>query len=242
MKGLGKLGTLFLVIVLCTAALGIGYAAWQDTLTISGTVETGEVCVGFTDGWSDDPCVAECDPGVLHPIQPDPEVAGYDGMLDPSGPKPGPGEPPPRYNKNVAGCWVELDVWKCEHDTTPAYQVAYIMLCNGYPSYWNTAFLEIANCGTVPVKPVSIIVTPDVGEPVEFISCEPQDIDLDGDGANDVTLHFTHIGLGPTGPQIDPCQTHVMDLEMHVLQNDENENGEFYFSVEMLFEQWNTVQ
>lgn len=43
MKGLGKLGTLFMVLVLCTTVVGIGYAAWSDTLTITGSVATGDI-------------------------------------------------------------------------------------------------------------------------------------------------------------------------------------------------------
>jgi len=38
-----KLGLICLTLVLALGALGIGYAAWTDTITISGTVNTGSV-------------------------------------------------------------------------------------------------------------------------------------------------------------------------------------------------------
>ncbi len=41
-------GTMFLVLVIALAFLGVGYAFWSETLTISGTVETGEVDVEFS--------------------------------------------------------------------------------------------------------------------------------------------------------------------------------------------------
>ncbi len=41
-------GTMFLVLVIALAFLGVGYALWSETLTISGTVTTGEVDVEFS--------------------------------------------------------------------------------------------------------------------------------------------------------------------------------------------------
>jgi predicted ribosomally synthesized peptide with SipW-like signal peptide len=41
-------GTMFLVLVIALALLGVGYALWSETLTITGTVQTGEVDVEFS--------------------------------------------------------------------------------------------------------------------------------------------------------------------------------------------------
>jgi hypothetical protein len=38
-----KIGLLLMVLVLSLGALGVGYAAWTDTITIDGTVNTGSV-------------------------------------------------------------------------------------------------------------------------------------------------------------------------------------------------------
>ena len=40
-------GTLFIILVIALALMGVGYALWSETLTISGTVNTGEVDVEF---------------------------------------------------------------------------------------------------------------------------------------------------------------------------------------------------
>lgn len=43
MKGFKKMGLMFLALVIALAGIGGAYAAWTDTLTISGTVNTGTV-------------------------------------------------------------------------------------------------------------------------------------------------------------------------------------------------------
>ena len=42
------IGTIFMILVIALAFLGVGYALWSETLTISGTVSTGEVDVEFS--------------------------------------------------------------------------------------------------------------------------------------------------------------------------------------------------
>lgn len=43
----GKVSLLFLALVLALAGVGAAFSAWTDTLTISGTIDTGIVKVGF---------------------------------------------------------------------------------------------------------------------------------------------------------------------------------------------------
>lgn len=42
-----KIGLICLALVLAMGALGVGYAAWTDTVTIDGTVDTGSVELGI---------------------------------------------------------------------------------------------------------------------------------------------------------------------------------------------------
>ena len=44
-----KLGAMFLISILALAGIGVGYAAWTDTLTITGTVNTGDVDINVVD-------------------------------------------------------------------------------------------------------------------------------------------------------------------------------------------------
>jgi len=43
MKGFGKIGIVFLVLVLALGALGVGYARWAENLSLEGTVNTGNI-------------------------------------------------------------------------------------------------------------------------------------------------------------------------------------------------------
>jgi len=56
MKGrLGKFGLLFLAVALCLAITGAGFAMWDKTLHIEGTVNTGEVNAVWTSAFNFDP-------------------------------------------------------------------------------------------------------------------------------------------------------------------------------------------
>jgi len=43
-----KIGLIAIAIVLALGALGIGYAAWTDVITITGSVNTGSVNLDIT--------------------------------------------------------------------------------------------------------------------------------------------------------------------------------------------------
>jgi len=81
-NSLSKIGVVFLVSIMALTAIGAGYSAWFDTITITGTVSTGSVEWKFVDYsgtwvWKDfddtDPlngleCVVTADPAVQHDI------------------------------------------------------------------------------------------------------------------------------------------------------------------------------
>jgi len=65
-----KLGAIFLISVLALAGAGVGYSAWFDTITITGTVNTGSVgwdVVEYSGTWvykdlTNDACLVETTP------------------------------------------------------------------------------------------------------------------------------------------------------------------------------------
>jgi hypothetical protein len=69
-----KIGLLLLVVVLALGALGVGYAMWDKTVYIDGTVNTGEVDATFTDAWCSDTGI---DPGY------DKDVGSCSVIIDP---------------------------------------------------------------------------------------------------------------------------------------------------------------
>ena len=54
MKIMKKIGLLCLVLILALGAMGTGLAFWTDTLTLNGTVATGDLDVSFINGYSND--------------------------------------------------------------------------------------------------------------------------------------------------------------------------------------------
>lgn len=66
-----KIGTIFLISILALAGIGVGYAAWTDTITVSGTVNTGNVDIDIeylssTYVWKD---VSEHSMQVIHVVK-----------------------------------------------------------------------------------------------------------------------------------------------------------------------------
>jgi len=60
-----KVGLLILVLVIALGALGVGYAKWSDTVTVSGTISTGSVSIGIKDaGVGDTGADPDFAPGV----------------------------------------------------------------------------------------------------------------------------------------------------------------------------------
>ncbi|MCD6411760.1 MAG: hypothetical protein J7L20_04970 [Thermoplasmata archaeon] len=49
----GKVGTIFVLCMLAFAGIGIGYAHWSETLTLKGTLETGELDLDWSCTCSD---------------------------------------------------------------------------------------------------------------------------------------------------------------------------------------------
>lgn len=139
-------GTLFMIMVLALAFLGVGYGLWSKLLLIKGTIHTGEVDAIFYDAFTDDDNEEDNmakdagDTGVC---------ALYgDGSCDPNdfGPN------PPRYDKDVGECVAVIDVNDPEK--------LHITVENGYPSYYCTVWFDILNNGTIPVKIQDLKVVP----------------------------------------------------------------------------------
>ena len=74
----GKVGLLFLVLTLVLGSMGVGYAMWDKTLDINGTVNTGEVNLEILSASSDDP------PGAIDPGK-DKDVGCTTAVIDDGG-------------------------------------------------------------------------------------------------------------------------------------------------------------
>jgi len=129
-----KIGILAMSLVLVLGLTGAAFAKWSDTVTIEGTVNTGSVCVGIRD-------VGTSDSGDTP-----------DQMFDLST-----GQPVPvPEEKDVASAESVNGTEKCLHENDQFYQDVTFTVINAYPLYYWEDTIEIANCGSIPVKLDSI--------------------------------------------------------------------------------------
>jgi hypothetical protein len=228
-----KLGIIALALIVALGALGVGYAHWSQTLYIHGTVNTGKYCVGFLKAGSDDPCVSECNPGVIGP-NPGPG----EGTIDP-------GSDPP---KNVACANATVGVLKdCCEEGKLAYEYLYILVCNAYPCYTANVSFTLKNCGTIPGDILALTITELNGTPVtpiELVSGVMTDVDIDDDGETDMEVTY----YPAADPQVDPCNTADYNLIMHFVDGIDDVTGlpiglsedtTYTFKMELETVQWN---
>ena len=238
MKGFGKIGIVFLVLVMVLATLGIGYAMWDKTLDITGTVVTGEVNAEFTAAYTDDD-------GVINDADHDGTDGADVGDPDASG-------------KNVLR--KDKDVGSSSAEVGADKQTASVTVLNAYPCYYTTAFFGIHNSGSIPVKVqvweehvnVDHWVSFDSGTTWEFRAaskwyeiepCIKKHIIFGAAeppaGADpDLTVHITQIKIGQ---QLEPSEVIWVDVDIHVEQG-ADELATYTFDERVLLVQWNEYE
>jgi len=150
-----KAGVLALVLVLCMAALSVGFAMWSETLNINGTVETGNVAIQFSNCKSSD---YEVDDPLTTTVNEtlDPKVHGtwdWSANID-----------DPAYWIWSGGRFtVDMGKTLCSIGTDSATGNARgllsISMSSGYPGYCSNVGFTIDNMGSVPVAIESIQLT-----------------------------------------------------------------------------------
>ena len=219
------LGVLVMLLVLALASLGVGYGLWSKILTINGTVKTGTVNAVFVKAFTDDDDVMDDPLKDSLDLDDCRDVGGVDrdgDGLTSCDPAESGVDPKRRYLKDVARCDAGID--------PDDKQFGWIIKTNVYPSYYCTAWFEVHNNGTVPVKVAGATVG---GVPIK--PSVPTPFDLDGDGIPDVAIHLTGLDIGQ---QIDPCDTVQIDIDQHVLQGAPM-GATLSYKVEIDLHQWN---
>lgn len=237
-----KIGLLSLALVLALGSLGIGFAHWGDQLYVEGTVETGEVLIGFVDQLTDDN-------GVVEDVLKDPDDDGSDPLADEECPTTC--TKCPNIGKDIASTTCVLseqrehsDGTLAEHEGKKQYGLMTVTLDNVYPQYNPTVWMDIANCGSVPVNIVGAWIVsgpPGVSEdtPGSWIplpKCTMVQLDLGGTAADDIGIGFSSNLTEPQ--QIDPCHVGQYDLHFCVKQ-DCPECTTLDFKVKIAAVQWN---
>lgn len=216
--------TMMVLLFIALAGIGVGYGLWSKTLFISGTVGTGSVDALFVEAFTDD------DDGVNDPAKDSQDTgdceiwvgdAADQGSCDPAASG---RDPKAHYTKDVAACIAAI---------TGDPTVATVTQSNVYPSYFCTAWFEVLNAGSVPVKVASVTIN---GKPVNPSATTP--FDLTGDGKADLEIHVSEIGICQ---QIDPRELVQMDLDQHVLQP-APQGATFGYGVRIQLNQWNEAR
>jgi predicted ribosomally synthesized peptide with SipW-like signal peptide len=222
-----KIGLLCLALVLAVGALGIGYAAWTDTITIGGSVTTGDVCIEFTcpfgpSGESEDasPPYTAGEGASASSFDWNATVEGSNFWLDPV-----------RMDKNVA--WVTSN---CT-EVTPPRKAVTLTFHNVYPSYFSHIAFGIHNCGTIPVKLDHVTFTDANGNAQTLYDDGYLVFDLSNNGTNDFELYWGD----NFGDQIEPCSGWSMDFWTHFMQDegiDFSVPHTYTLTIEIVVVQW----
>ena len=155
-----KIGLLCLALILAVGSLGIGYAMWSDTITISGTAKTGTLDWEFQGPLiSGDPCVPPTnDLNCFYDL--------YDGTWQ-------------TMTKSVA----------CTDMAISSPDTLDITVHNAYPFYGNHIAFVVKDLGTIPLKIWKLEFYRD-GTLIDTTYAENKYVylDYDGDGAPEIQL------------------------------------------------------
>jgi len=144
---------------------------------------------------------------------------------------------PPGANdvKDETGARADKDVGmlECTIDGLDP-EILHYTIHNGYPSYYADCEVEWTNDGTIPVKVVALRAGPEGGPLVDIPFDTWVDLDLNGDGENDINLKLTNGLL----TQIDPGDDDAYSVWVHVKQT-APQGAVLGFDVEIQLNQWN---
>ena len=228
-----KIGILMLVLVVALASMGVGYAMWDKTLYIDGTVNTGVFKVGFTSivrSWDSE------------------DWANWNGL--------------PWKEVGDAKCELFDSQYVPETDKT-VYKTLHMTITNGYPCYWAINKFTLDNAGTIPAHFRALIMRPGPGLVISGYEYDVNGRvigwvldDLDDNPVLNVWLYKEPPDYGdgwykdpptmfpPPWPhslicnQIDPCDELLTELYVHVKQAS-LENHIYTFDIDIVASQWN---
>jgi hypothetical protein len=229
-------GILTLVVVMCLAVVGVGYASWDDYLNINGDINTGNLDVQFSGAVSnDDGCEGVKDPDDDGSDPTEAQMAGV---------------PVIRTMDVASTTAMVVDPGVNDPVGTQVTGLLDVTITNGYPSYYATVWYDILNAGSIPVHIAAITLDceytvvdadPD-GNGVDgidanggLVTCEPILLDLDGDCLADIMLHLTGVSVCDV---IDPGEEVQGDLHIHIEQ-DAQQGASLTFDIDFDFVNWN---
>jgi hypothetical protein len=136
-----KIGLLMLTLVVALGALGIGYAAWTDDINVTGTVETGKLCLDIQSGTIEE--VGGC---------PDKNWSGWVTTTSAHTRSCPPGYKfVSIYNAPEGKCVADVTFNPIDTDANGFYDKLEVTINNAYPHFAADISFWICNCGTIPL-------------------------------------------------------------------------------------------
>jgi len=208
-----KIGLLCLAIVLALGALGVGYAAWTDTIYIDGTVTTGvaKICIDETKP------ITQLDTGLDHHAVTTCEPFSIDYA--------GQGDDP----KDVGN----TTVTRLDCDTLE------VIVNNAYPCYYNHIDFWVVNRGTIPLKIWKAVISDGDDEEYTFygrygvVPGACLELGAGEEEGPDLAIHWGN----SWGTQIHPGDQLDMSFDFHVLQPIPQDDT-FSFTITLYAIQW----
>lgn len=224
-----KLGLVFLALVIALGSLGAAYAMWKDSVEVTSTVNTGNVCIKITQQRVAD------NTGPFTQYVPNFTGEGH-GYLN----------PPYDLTCNDAFAWnsdLQKYFWDLDKnvswgqcDIRENGKLMFVELFDTYPSNFNEVGFYITNCGTIPVKIWKVEVLNAAGVKIgEITSAGSQwQFDFDG-GGNDVEIQYGD----NFNAQIEPGMgAPEFSFWIHTLQT-ATQNGDFQFGLRVIAANYN---
>jgi hypothetical protein len=232
-------GTLFMILILALATLGVGYGLWAKLLLINGTIETGVVDAIFVNAFTDDDGKVDLaskdagDTGSCAEYQ-----HNIGGSCDPSS-FGDVNAPPTRYDKDVGHCEAIVDL-----EADPTGETLKVTVENGFPSYYCTVWFDILNNGTIPVKIQELELTPNNFTNGEQVTVELSHLSC-GQQIDPAPIELDSISCGGGGcPPPEPPSEYVAQADIHIHVEQDAAQGltgdsAYTFDAKLLLVQWN---
>jgi len=232
---LKKITLVCLISVMALAAMGIGFAMWADSVTLSASAETGSLKFGYepgTDEQDDDGADRTCGPWLV--IDPDNKFCPE--------------------NKDVGSTETSMS----DLDGDGVYDLINVTVNEAYPCYYNDVSWWVHNYGTIPViiqKAKLIWGVDENGQPKEH-DIESGTVYLLCEGGTILPIDETNLPADPdqyyrehqavfefrwgdnTGLQLHPGKGVEQSLKFHVVQPAE-QNYTYNFGLIVQGVQWN---
>ena len=215
---INKMAAIFIATMFALSGLGVAYAAWTDTLTIDGTVDTGDLCLKWREFADENPHITQLDVGPdwhctdgMEEVWPDPELKDVG---------------------STTFTWYDTD-----------HKIIIMTVDNAYPCYYNHVSTHIVACAdTIPLKIWKLVYTftntaTDYQEIVEVFTHD-QTVYFHGESGG---LPVFEINWGNHfGTQMHGGDKIDVSFEFHLLQPAE-QNHVYTIMIEVVGIQWNKL-